>query len=76
MAASSATAAGEPTRPPMAAAVANAVNRRRVRLMASSNLSTIAPIVTPTYGHSADTTSHPPPTYCRSGRRNAMKYAP
>ena len=40
----------------MAAAVANAVNRRRVRLMASSNLSTIAPIVTPTYGHSADTT--------------------
>src|SRR5271163_1620538 len=35
---SSANAAGEPIRPPMAAAVANAVKRRRMRLMANSNL--------------------------------------
>src|SRR5271163_5252609 len=32
---SSANAAGEPIRPPMAAAVANAVKRRRMRLMAN-----------------------------------------
>jgi hypothetical protein len=35
---SSASAAGEPTRLPMATAVANAVKRRRMRLMANSNL--------------------------------------
>jgi hypothetical protein len=35
---SSASAAGEPTRAPMAAVVANATKRRRMRLMANSNL--------------------------------------
>ena len=43
---SSATAAGEPTRPPMAAAVANAAKRRATRLMANLNLLTMRRIVT------------------------------
>jgi hypothetical protein len=38
---SSASATGEPIRPPMPAAVASALRRRRVRLMANSNLQTM-----------------------------------